>query len=130
MFETLKKLVGMDTFTISLDPTHNPIVHNYTTGVTGWGRDISYHPVEGTVGKTYTMRGFSSTPILVGDYILLSAQGNWNVRYRVTEIKFENDPADMFFGKMEFVNRTDEQKACDLTKVRQNRLNWLDDGGD
>lgn len=77
------------------------------------------------------MRGFSNTPILVGDYILLSAQGNWNVRYRVTEIKFENDPADMFFGKMEFVNRTDEQKTRDLTRVHQKRLEWLDIvGGD
>lgn len=120
----------MDTFTISLDPTHNPIVHNYTTGVTGWGHDISHCPVEGTVGKTHTMHGFSSTPILVGDYILLSAQGNWNVRYCVTEIRFERDPADMFFGKMEFVNRTDEQKVRDLARVQQKRTRWLDNGGD
>jgi hypothetical protein len=116
------------------EPTQNPIVHNYTTGVLEWGHEASYHPVQGTEGKIHKIHGFSKTPILVGDYILLSTPimygEEWHVRYRVTKIEFEDGVEDMFFGTIEFVERTEEQKIRDLAMVHQRRTKWLDTGSE
>lgn len=65
-----------------------------------WGNSISWLDCD-----NYKITGFSKQPdkIEVGDYILSEMQSGKIARFVVKSIDYKNDPIDMFFGSVEFV---------------------------
>jgi len=134
MLEEIKRVLNVETNSVSSSTTI-PIVHNFTMDAVRWGHNLWSDPLPGSDGKTHTMVGYSVTPMLVGDYILISVDltdydFKWNARYVITEIAFGKDlrdsPRDRFTGQMEFVDRTQEQKYRDLDMIRKKRIHWVD----
>ena len=65
-----------------------------------WGNSISWFDFD-----NYRITGFSKQPdkIGVGDYILSEMQSGKIARFIVKSIEYKDDPTDMFFGGLEFM---------------------------
>lgn len=65
-----------------------------------WGNSISWFNID-----NYRITGFShqDSRINMGDYILAEMQSGKIARFVVLSIDYEDDPKDMFFADLEFM---------------------------
>ena len=67
-----------------------------------WGHAVRARLVDDD-GRTIDIDGHG-TGIRAGDYLLLQ-NGSGETRYQVSQIEYERDPLDMFFGRATFAPR-------------------------
>jgi hypothetical protein len=71
--------------------------------------------------------GHSRYDIQKGDYLLFEdSKDQHTARYRVTEVKCCTDPVDLYSGKAEYQQRTNEQYARDAEMVKSKPFSWTD----
>jgi len=82
--------------------------HDFSKEKRTWGHDISFEPIDGDPerGKVYGW----CYGIKIGDYLILQ-NGEGTTRYQVEDIKYRNDPPDMFFGTAVFAPRNHDGLA-------------------
>lgn len=84
-----------------------PATHDYGPGKRGWGHDYAIHAVAGE-GAVLHASGWGHG-IDTGDYLLIESQQptrDGRTRYRVAEIKYYANPADMWSARLEFAPRS------------------------
>jgi len=84
----------------------NPQTHDYRRR--SWGHNCNWHPDPGGGGRTGMMQGWGYG-IREGDFILLRVgdpPSRQESRYRVTSIRYETDPSDMWWARVVFAPRT------------------------
>jgi hypothetical protein len=85
-------------------PPVEPKTHDYRRKKRGWGHDCTFAPVDD--GMRGRMMGWGAG-IAEGDFLLLS-NPEWDsgeTRYRVTKIKYHQDPPDMWSADVEYAPR-------------------------
>lgn len=73
--------------------------HNYTRR--GRGHDFVFRPIGDGIKANISGWGFG---LKVGDYLILP-NGCTTTRYQIDEVKYYNDPADMWNAKVTFAPR-------------------------
>lgn len=69
---------------------------------TTWGWDYTFTPVDKDLKGSATGWGYG---ISAGDYLILKNGEDGTTRYRVMDIKYFLDPADMWTANLEFAPR-------------------------
>jgi len=80
--------------------------HDYTGR--GWGHDFTIQKID-KVNNILSMSGWG-TGISKGDYLILPNKGE-TTRYQVKEIKYYNDPSDMWSMKAVYAPREIQSEA-------------------
>lgn len=76
--------------------------HDYT--VRHWGHDYTFDPIDG--GMKGTMMGWGRG-IVSGDFLLIQ-NGADSTRYKVENIEYKRDPADMWSADVTFAPRREK----------------------
>jgi hypothetical protein len=92
------------------DPTERVKTHDFSRKTRTWGHDYSINKIiDGGLKLNVMGWGFN---IKTGDYIILDnkdAKYNKTTRYKVTQIGYTTDPADMWFAELEFAPRPEKK---------------------
>ncbi len=78
--------------------------HDFTTNC--WGNSCSVSKIRDG-GMSISIYGWRCG-IKQGDFLILPNKAD-TTRYKVSSIRYENDPRDMFFGEAEFAPRASEE---------------------
>ena len=78
-----------------------PKTHDYSHRY--WGHDYTFDPIEN--GMRASMSGWGHG-IEAGDYLIIQDGADRTTRYKVDNIRYCNDPADMWHVKASFAPRS------------------------
>lgn len=80
-----------------------PVTHDYSGTARRWGHDVSITKViDG--GQQLRAAGWGHG-IEAGDFLILDQGKSNTTRYRVKDIEYQLDPADMWFATLDFAPR-------------------------
>ncbi len=86
-----------------------PKLHDYTKRF--WGHDYTWMPNDDG-GVTGTAMGWGYG-LETDDYTLLAASGN-GASYKIVEVRYYGDPADMWQAKLRYVNEEELDEVSRL----------------